>query len=464
MAASARKRSVRAVAGVVAVVCLLALAGSALAGPTLAVDTAGAAEPSTPTEHRSAPVGTLTVVATQGFYTGTRPGDRDVADLFAFDRDGTVVYHDQSYQVYFDVDPVPGTGYTVEYVAAERLGPSACPAQQCSRNVVERVNLTTGAVTRVYDAVTPQFESGRWHDVDRVNETHLVVADIVRDRVYLVDVRTAEIAWQWNASDHYPPTAGGGSGDWTHLNDVEILTDGRLMASLRNMDEVVFIEPGSGVVDTWTLGADDDHAVLFEQHNPDYLPSERGGPAVLVADSENNRVVEYHRRDGTWVRAWSWRDSTLQWPRDADRLPNGHTLVVDSHGNRVVEVATDGTVAWSVDVGRPYDAERLGTGDESAGGYAAGAGSSGDRTDTAIVAPPATDQGTSDGAVVVAIKAVLPSVVVNGLLFVAPPWFGFTDLLMTGILALDLLLWGGIEWRWSDRSFRGGVRRLPWRN
>jgi hypothetical protein len=75
-------------------------------------------------------------------------------------------------------------------------------------------------------------------------------------------------------------------------------------------------------------------SLFYEQHNPDYIPEERGGPAVLVADSENGRVVEYGRTpgngtpvtDGTWERTWQWRDGRLQWPRDADRLPNGGWL------------------------------------------------------------------------------------------------------------------------------------------
>lgn len=452
------KQTIRVITGLIAGICLMALIGSALVAgspgsashareSTAIGSPVSAFEPTADSPPREP----LTVVTTQGFYLGTHPGERDVAELVVFDRDGQVVYLNRTHEVYFDVDPVPGTRYTVEYVAANRVGSDACSASQCTMNLVERLNLSTGEVTRVYDEITPQFESGRWHDVDRVNETHLVVADIVEDRVYMVDVRSDEITWQWNASDHYPPEAGGLAGDWTHVNDVEVLPDGRIMASMRNMDEVVFIDPGNGLVDEWTLGADDDYSTLYEQHNPDYLPTERGGPAVIVADSENNRVIEYHRTNGQWTAAWSWRDPALQWPRDADRLPNGNTLVVDSNGNRVVEVAPDGTVAWSVDVGRPYDAEQLGTGPESDGGYAAGASGTG---------PPAERQGSADGHLVVALKDQIPGILVNGILFVAPPWVRFADLLVALVLLVDLAVWGSLEWRWSGRSARDGIRWL----
>ncbi|MFB6187541.1 MAG: arylsulfotransferase (asst), partial [Halobacteriaceae archaeon] len=75
-----------------------------------------------------------------------------------------------------------------------------------------------------------------------------------------------------------------------------------------------------------TLGTNNNHSIIYEQHNPDYIPEKDGGPAVVVADSENNRVAEYQYLDGEWNRSWVWRDSQLRWPRDADRLPNGHTL------------------------------------------------------------------------------------------------------------------------------------------
>jgi NADH-quinone oxidoreductase subunit F len=97
-----------------------------------------------------------------------------------------------------------------------------------------------------------------------------------------------------------------------------------------------------------------------------------------------------------------------------------------------------------------------GTGDESAGGYAAG--SSPDEPGTG--APPATDQGTAEAGLILSLKDALPARLVNGLLFVAPPWFDFGDLLVAGLLAADLVLWGGLEWWWSERSLRSGLRGL----
>jgi len=447
------KLVVRSGAGLVVLICLLLLLGSFLGGAPSPASASGSAGLTIDPDS-------ITVITTQGFYVGDHPGSRDVAELIAVRGSGTVLYHNATHQVYYDVDPVEGTRSTVEYVAADRVGRDRCPgSNQCSRNVVERVNLTTGRVTTVYAAITPKFDGGRWHDVDRINDTHLLVADIVYDRVMIVATDTDEVVWQWNASDHYPRTAGGGQQDWTHVNDVERLPDGRIMASLRNMDEVVFIGPTGEIDKDWTLGSDGDHSILYEQHNPDYIPGTRGGPAILLADSENNRVIEYHRQGDRWQAVWSWRDARLQWPRDADRLPNGHTLVVDSHGNRVLELDRNGSLAWQYPIGRPYDAERLGTGDESRTGFAAGTSPTCGGSKECGAPPRAEQQPATQAGPVIWLKDRLSGVIANSLLFVAPPWVQFTDLLVSGVLALTLLCWGGLEWRWSAFSIRNGRNR-----
>jgi hypothetical protein len=428
-------------------------------------------------------VGNVTVVATQGFYVSD-----ERAELVAFSEAGEVLYYDDTYRVYFDVDPVPGERHTVEYVASRHLDGADCApvdTERCTYNVFRRVNLTTGVDHEVYGEVTPQIVSGRWHDVDRVNETHIAIADIVRDSVRIVDTRTNETTWEWHANRTFNRSEGGQSGDWTHVNDVEVLADGRVMASVRNMDQVVFIDPGEGVDGNWTLGAEDDYSILYEQHNPDYIPPEAGGPAVLVADSENSRVLEYRRvdpetgdpttgPDGEWRRSWGWRDSRVQWPRDADRLPSTNTLVTDTHGDRVAEVAPNGTVVWSVTVGMPYEAERLGTGDESTGGpsmtsvreanvTADGGGAlsviawvtGGDAT-RVVLSP---DDGPVD-LVWVTLKELVPSLPVNGILFAGPSWLRFHDVVFGGLALVAATAWGGLELRWAGLGLRRWTGRL----
>ncbi len=389
----------------------------------------------------------ITVVATDStaFVSDEGSGPRRLAELVAFAPDGSVYYYDDDHTRYWDVDPFEGTNATVEYVYADHLDADECGAETvCTRNGVERVNLTTGEVTDVYSRITPGKHSTRWHDVDRVDDERLLVADIFRDRVYVVNTTTGLVEWEWDAQSEFDPESGGPyPDDWTHLNDVELVEiDGReaAMVSLRNHDQVVFVGFERGLLDEWTLGSDDDHDVLYEQHNPDFIPAERGGPAVLVADSEHGRVVEYQRVDGEWERSWVWADQRLTWPRDADRLPNGHTLVTDSNGDRVLEVDRSGEVVWSADVGFPYESERLGTGDESAGGESAAS------LGLASQEPPAA---RGEGDAVSRVAAAAPPSLVNAVAYVLPPWMGVPKVLAALVLLVVAPWWLLVEYRRS---------------
>ncbi|MDS0301418.1 arylsulfotransferase family protein [Halogeometricum sp. S1BR25-6] len=414
-----------------------------------------------PDEKIVPPRDNITVIATdsnswRGEASG---GPRARAELVGFNPNGSVLYYNDSHTRYWDVDPVAGTESTVEYMFADHLDPSACPSSAdlsqrrvnestwteyerarstdaCTRNGYERVNLTTGEVTRIWSETTPGKEATRYHDADRLNDTHLVVADIYLDRVFVVNTTSNQTEWVWNASSSFSRETGGPfPEDWTHINDVEVLDDGRFMVSARNQDRVVFINQ-SGLNREWTLGEEDNYNILYEQHNPDYIPSERGGPSVLVADSENNRVVEYQRTNESWRQSWVWRDARMQWPRDADRLPNGHTLVTDSNGNRVFEVDKSGEVVWSVNIAFPYEAERLGTGDESSDGPSAARAN--------------LDSNTGDlsDRFVIAIKQYIPGKYLNGLMYITPVWMGILEVLEVAMILGTGLLWVGTEFVW----------------
>lgn len=361
--------------------------------------------------------------------------------IVAYHPNGSVMYQNRTYGIYHDVDPVAGTEATVEYVATDLTRQADCETKVCSVDVVERLNLTTDEVTRLHTIVDPSSGSSDDHDVDRVNDSVLLFANInFPDSVYMVNTTTDERIWEWNVSEAYDPDSGGSyPGDWTHLNDVEYLEDGRVMVSLRNQDSVVFIEPGEGLQENWTLGADGNHDILYEQHNPDYIPESRGGPAIIVADSENNRIVEYQRVDGEWERSWAWTDPELRWPRDADRLPDGRTLIADSHGSRILIFNQSGEISWQRDFPPgSYDVEILETGDESAGGQSM-----------------ASMQATNGDATVgwdsptAKLPRLIPSPVLHGVLFALPLWatpFDAFLLIVSALLVAMLSVTELIRW------------------
>lgn len=430
---------------------------------------------------------------------GPEDDPRAEAEIVAYDHNGSVIYYNDTHDRYWDVDPSPKGEMTVEYVASDQLNGSACeldasdrngpdpaPTDQdtntddadtdtggdtdpartdeaveenaCTRAVIERLNLSTGVVTPIYEEVAPSDALDPWRDADRINNTHYAVADMARNQVFGVDTRTGEYTWEWYASTTFAFDTGGNYlQDWTHMNGVEVLPDGRIMASVRNHDRVVFLDPERpperAVVAGWTLG-EDNHTVLREQYGPDYVPPANGGPAVVVADAGNDRVVEYQRRNGTWVRTWEWTDGPLQWPRDADRLLNGHTLVTDTNGDRVVEVDRTGAVVWNVSVGLPYDAERIETGPKRTDGPSATrivAGRSGDGADGAALTAEPNGTNTSVAARITGtIEQWVPKPVVTGMLYVSPLWVDVLDLLALCVLVVTALCWLVAELRWQS--------------
>lgn len=201
------------------------------------------------------------------------------------------------------------------------------------------------------------------------------------DRIFIYNRSQGEVTWQWTFENHGFPRDGGGNftEDWTHVNDVDKVGDGLFLLSPRNFDQVLVVNRTTKEIE-FRLGEDGNYDIMKEQHNPDLLVGPDGRPTVLVADSENNRVVEYTRKDGEWERTWTLNGS-LNWPRDADRLPKGNTLVVDSWNHRVVEVTPEGEVVWEAYTPwLVYDAERIGTGDGSNGPTIAEQGKAGNYT------------------------------------------------------------------------------------
>jgi hypothetical protein len=350
-----RRRALRLVAGLLVGSLLLSAAGTTLAYDPDDRSTLGSG-------RVAAPAGGQTVVGVQGFHwdgTGNpkKPprllaATEDAETAWTYDGEGRAAW-------YYDVDPLPGGDLLVTSISRRAT-------------VVIRMDRSTREVEW-----RERIEIRDTHDVDLLPNGNLVVANmrnwdadrgVSNDRVFVYDRETDTVTWEWRIRDHFPnATDGGFREDWSHVNDVDVVDDGSaFLVSLRNFDQVVKVDRETGAI-VWRLGRDDDHDVLYEQHNPDLLVGPGGEETVLVADSENDRVLEYARRDGEWVRTWTLA-TNMSWPRDADRLPNGNTLVTDTLNNRVIEVTPTGEVVWEYRATwGPYDAERIGTGDGSNG-------------------------------------------------------------------------------------------------
>jgi len=357
------------------VVCVVA---SAAVVPTAAAQTGtDGAGSETPVcaGHQSTAANGITVVSVQGAQFGDDGGKRS-ARLVAFGPRGETLWtfdsSDELGTVWsYDVDPL-GNGNL--FVTATRRGTT----------LLYELDTETGETVS-----TTQLPYTDTHDADPLNRTHVVIAnmrnydpetDTNDDRIVVYDTEDDEVDWSWSFDDYYDRDVGGDyTDDWTHFNDVDRVGDDFLL-SPRNFDQVLLVDRETGEIER-KLGSDGDYDTLYEQHNPDALTSDDGRTTFLVADSENDRIVEYEYDDG-WERTWRLgSQASFDWPRDADRLRNGHTLVGDSRHNRVVEVTPRGEVVWEVYAPwLVYDVERVPVGGFASDAYADLGGSRGPTT------------------------------------------------------------------------------------
>jgi hypothetical protein len=338
------------------------------------------------------PADGTTVISVQGFKLAGQQSGKKPARLVGVGPRGDVEWtYDGARQDivwFYDVDPVANGSLLIT---------GTKPGETVVTVWNPRTNRTRWSQT---------FDWEDTHDVDLINDDQLLVANMRNynettgkndDRLLVYDRTSDEVVWEWKFRNNgYNKTGGADyTDDWTHVNDVDKIGEGRYLASPRNFDQVIVVDRATGNV-TMELGSDGNLSRLYEQHNPQYLRGEGGTPTMLVADSENDRVVEYAKTDSGWSRTWTL-NGDFNWPRDADRLPNGNTLVTDTLNHRVMEVTPSGEVVWEFYAPwGPYEAERMRLGDEPGGPTTAEQNASGrvTLTGSAALTPGTGDQVT----------------------------------------------------------------------
>ena len=254
----------------------------------------------------------------------------------------------------------------------------------CVHNRVVEVDWETKEVVWEYDWYDHFPTHHEVHDADRLPNGETAIIDMGNDRAFTVN-QQGEITWNWNATahlsegtefweEHVPEDKQdefrrqGPESDWTHMNDIDQLDNGNFLLSIRNFDVTLEVNRAGDIVEVY--GSPDDHSVMNEQHNPNMLERH---DTMLVADSENNRIVEIDTETEEIVWQYDtlpsdspYEPKAMQWTRDADRLPNGNTLITDSRRFRVVEVNPNGSVVWMYDTqeelgvrGIVYEADRI---------------------------------------------------------------------------------------------------------
>jgi hypothetical protein len=173
---------------------------------------------------------------------------------------------------------------------------------------------------------------------------------------YLVEVtKEGRTVWEWRTWDHLDPAeypisfSENVRSEWTHGNAVVELADGNLLVSFRNISTIVEIDRQSGRV-VWQLGA----PVLSGQHAPTPLPNGNilifdNGPHRLDQPFPFSRVIEVN--PATKELVWKYEEAfppSFYSDRisNAQRLPNGNTLINEGEYGRFFEVTPEGEVVW----------------------------------------------------------------------------------------------------------------------
>ena len=205
---------------------------------------------------------------------------------------------------------------------------------------------------------------------------------ILGDTILEIDYDST-ILWEWHMSEHVNPVEHHPEGlcewtgmyyyDWSHCNTVKLLQDYTynghtyevvLLLLSRELDTFYMIDyPGGNII--WSCGQ---HGTFGRREPPleplfnraHEIEMLENGNFVLFDNSPNRPFNKISRAleiaadpvAGTAEEAWSWTDPEKYifngWGGDADRLPNGNTMLTDVEGGRLIEVNPVGEKVWEM--------------------------------------------------------------------------------------------------------------------
>lgn len=303
----------------------------------------------------------------------------------ALDRNGVPVFVRDLGQSVADLKPAPHGHYTL---MRRRPGPASdwdlVELDEQLREVAS--SRTAGLVnTDNHDVLLRPDGSRIFLAYEPDPETGLVDAVIQE-----VDADGEEV-YTWDSGDHLDPvaeTTAGANPDWAHINSIEVLPGGDVLASFRHLSAALRIawsdHDGFTRGDVvWRLGGrrndftfsgdpyggpcaqhtvsrlSEGHLLVFDNGsaalgaNPSYCvnPADRSGPTV---DRPVTRVIEYaldeDEMTATLVRSWQHPGRFAYFAGSARRLAGGNTLVgwAAFQGALVSEVDPAGEVVWEL--------------------------------------------------------------------------------------------------------------------
>ena len=205
-------------------------------------------------------------------------------------------------------------------------------------------------------------------DAERLSDGNTLITEYGGHTVTEVTPAGA-IVWQYGTG-----TQGSGPGELNCPHAVKRLSSGNTLIADYNNHHVIEVNSSGATV--WQYGTGTPGSGTNQLNFPTDAERLSGGN-TLIADRSNNRVIEVDN-DKTIV----WEMTGLNHPFDADRLDNGNTLITDYRNHRVIEVDLSGAIVWQYGTGipdeygsgvnelyHPIDAERLPNGNTMIADY-----------------------------------------------------------------------------------------------
>jgi len=186
------------------------------------------------------------------------------------------------------------------------------------------------------------------HDADRLPNGNTLISwgrDDSKDDAQVKEVSPAgNVVWSWYAKDHFnkAPYDSIYNEGWTHANAVTRLPNGNTLINFRNFNLTVEVDPSGAVV--WQY---DWSSFGIKPHEPEILPN---GNILVCFPPISVRAVEVNPKTNKII--WKYKIDKSQThigqTRDADRLPNGNTLI--NNGINLVELTPAGEIVWQLNI------------------------------------------------------------------------------------------------------------------
>jgi hypothetical protein len=202
------------------------------------------------------------------------------------------------------------------------------------------------------------------------------VGGVASARVTATDVQRVssdgKLLFEWSPFDHFaigladPGELVKADVNWTHGNSLDLMPDGNLVVSFRNLSEITKIDTETGAV-MWRLGGRA-NAFSFGGAQPmgfvgQHSVRATAGNAIALldnlGDATQSRGERYEIDEPSMTARLvgsygSVPGVTTQIGGSVQDLPNGHTLVSFGTAGRVEEYDAGGRVVWRIERGADY--------------------------------------------------------------------------------------------------------------